>query len=78
MISTSKIKKITAIRKNCNENGIRDDLLGSNPHSKGLLFSRSIKVFLEIILANIITIVEIKIIIVDIIKIINIIYTKFI
>ena len=46
-ISTSKIRKITAIRKNRSENGIRADELGSNPHSKGDLFSRSIKVFFD-------------------------------
>lgn len=39
--STSKIRKITAIRKNRNEKGRRDTVLGSNPHSKGLDFSRS-------------------------------------
>ncbi|KAF8480536.1 hypothetical protein F5888DRAFT_1787188 [Russula emetica] len=41
-ISTSKIKKIIVIKKNRKEKGIRDDLLGSNPHSKGEHFSRSI------------------------------------
>lgn len=40
-ISTSKIIKITAIRKNRDENGSRAEFLGSNPHSKGDLFSRS-------------------------------------
>ena len=39
--STSKIKKTMAIRKNRRENGRRADPLGSNPHSKGELFSRS-------------------------------------
>lgn len=43
--SMSKIMKIIAIMKNCRENGIRAEVLGSNPHSNGLLFSRSIKVF---------------------------------
>lgn len=33
VISTSKIKKITAIRKNRNEKGRRAEPLGSNPHS---------------------------------------------
>lgn len=33
VISTSKIKKITAIKKNRKEKGIRADPLGSNPHS---------------------------------------------
>ena len=45
VISTSKIKKITAIRKNRREKGSRADPLGSNPHSKGEFFSRSIIVF---------------------------------
>jgi hypothetical protein len=44
-ISTSKIRKITAIRKNHNENGIRADLLGSNPHSKGDPFFSVFDVF---------------------------------
>lgn len=35
VISTSKIKKITAIMKKFNENGIRAEFLGSNPHSNG-------------------------------------------
>lgn len=40
-ISTSKIKKITARRKNRREKGSRAELIGSNPHSNGDLFSRS-------------------------------------
>jgi len=40
VISTSKIKKITAIRKNRRENGVREEDLGSNPHSNGDGFSR--------------------------------------
>lgn len=36
-----------AIRKNRIENGIRDEFLGSKPHSKGEVFSRSRMVFLE-------------------------------
>ena len=40
-ISTSKIRKIIVIKKNRSENGIREELLGSNPHSKGEFFSRS-------------------------------------
>jgi hypothetical protein len=47
-ISTSKIKKITAIKKNRSENGNRAELLGSNPHSNGELFSRSSIIFFEI------------------------------
>lgn len=45
--STSKITKIKAIRKNCKENGSRARFLGSNPHSNGLLFSRSLILFFE-------------------------------
>lgn len=56
VISTSKIRKIIAIKKNWRENGIRAEDLGSKPHSKGDLFSRSINVFFERNLANIITI----------------------
>jgi hypothetical protein len=41
-ISTSKIKKIIVIKKNFNEKGNRDEDIGSNPHSKGELFSRSL------------------------------------
>ena len=44
--STSKIKKITAIRKNCVENGSRAELIGSKPHSNGEGFSRSENSFL--------------------------------
>jgi hypothetical protein len=46
-ISTSKIRKITAIKKNRKENGSRADLFGSNPHSNGELFSRSSIFFLD-------------------------------
>lgn len=60
-ISISKIKNRTAIRKNCNENGIRDDLFGSNPHSKGDIFSRSKIDFLEIIEHATINTIEITI-----------------
>lgn len=42
MISTSKIRKITANRKNRIENGERVQIEGSNPHSKGEFFSRSL------------------------------------
>jgi hypothetical protein len=41
VISTSKIRKITAIKKKRKENGRRPGLLGSNPHSNGDGFSRS-------------------------------------
>lgn len=76
-ISTSKIKKIIVIKKNRKEKGKREDDFGSNPHSKGDLFSRSIKVFFDKIEANIITIVQINIIIVDIKIIEKIIYTIY-
>lgn len=62
-ISTSKIKKITVIKKKCNEKGIRADDLGSNPHSNGDDFSRSEKVFFAKIIDKNIIILEIKIII---------------
>ena len=67
VISTSKIRKITAIRKKRRENGIRADPLGSNPHSNGEFFSRSLIVFLErreeitISAAAIMKIIEMKI-----------------
>lgn len=43
-ISTSKIKKIIASKKNRREKGSRADFIGSNPHSNGDLFSRSLVV----------------------------------
>jgi hypothetical protein len=43
-ISISKTIKIKPRRKNRKENGIRALFLGSNPHSKGEVFSRSHKV----------------------------------
>jgi hypothetical protein len=57
-ISTSKIMKITAIKKNRDENGSRAEFLGSNPHSNGDLFSRSSFIFLEIVVVKIMMIVE--------------------
>lgn len=71
-ISTSKMMKIIAIRKNRRENGSREEDLGSNPHSNGDLFSRSIIVFFDNILLNIITaevivIVNIKVVIINLI-----------
>jgi hypothetical protein len=73
-ISTSKIKKINAIKKNCNEKGNRDELNGSNPHSKGEFFSRSKIIFFEIIDEIIITIKEINSVVIIIINSIKIIY----
>ena len=46
-ISISKTKKITARRKNRVEKGIRAEFFGSNPHSKGDLFSRSINLRID-------------------------------
>lgn len=43
VISTSKMRKITAIRKNCIENGVREKYNGLNPHSNDDGFSRSLK-----------------------------------
>jgi len=75
-ISTSKIKKIIAIIKNRIEKGKRDESEGSNPHSKGDLFSRSIKAFLDKRDANNITINAINKTIYAIMIIEKIIYTK--
>jgi hypothetical protein len=46
-ISTSKIRKITAIRKNRSDKGSRAELFGSHPHPNGDLLSRSSIFFLE-------------------------------
>lgn len=58
-ISISKIRNRIAIKKNCNEKGKRDDDKGSNPHSKGDIFSRSWIVVFEINVHMIINIVAI-------------------
>lgn len=60
MISTSKIKKIIATKKNCNEKGIRNLDLGSKPHSKEEFFSRSKNIFFDKIEAKNIIIRVIK------------------
>ncbi len=73
-ISTSKIKKIIAIKKNRIEKGSREELKGSKPHSNGEFFSRSRKFFFDKNEAKNITIVEISIIININIKIMFIIY----
>lgn len=65
----SKIKNRTAIRKNWIENGIRADDFGSNPHSKGDIFSRSIVIVFEIMVHIIINPMEIIIANVNEIKI---------
>lgn len=77
VISTSKIKKIIAMRKKCSENGSREEDLGSNPHSKGDLFSRSVMVFLDVKFRTIIRMSVISLIIVAIMNRIWIIYTIF-
>lgn len=58
-ISMSNTRNNTAIRKNCDENGIRGDLLGSNPHSNGDIFSLSINDFFLIVIHNNIMIIDI-------------------
>lgn len=45
--SISKIRKITAIKKNRNEKGSRAILQGSKPHSNGDDFSRSASDFFD-------------------------------
>lgn len=74
-ISTSKIKKIIAIKKNWREKGNREEDFGSNPHSKGEHFSRSKIVFFDKIDAKTITVIEIKRINIAIHNINKIIYT---
>jgi hypothetical protein len=51
-ISTSKIMKITAIKKNRDEKGSCAEFFGSNPHSNGDLFSRSSLIFFQISVAS--------------------------
>jgi hypothetical protein len=77
-ISTSKIKKITVIRKKRIEKGSREEFIGSKPHSKGDVFSRSFNLFFDNKEAKYITTIEIIIINKDIIYNVIIIYTKFI
>lgn len=57
-ISTSKIKKIIASKKNRSEKGNRADLIGSKPHSKGEFFSRSLKARLESTQPSVITTID--------------------
>lgn len=59
-ISTSKIRKIIVIKKNCIENGAREEHFWSNPHSNEESFSRSNKDFFEKKIDNIITKLEMK------------------
>lgn len=76
-ISTSKIMKITAIKKNRDEKGNRAEFLGSNPHSNGDLFSRSSLIFFEIRVARIIMADDSRMVNVAIVIIIVIIYLAF-
>jgi hypothetical protein len=59
-ISTSKIRKIIAIKKKRIEKGYREELSGLNPHSKGVILFRSISIFFDKVVAIIITKQEIK------------------
>lgn len=61
IISISNTRNRIAIRKNCEEKGDRDDLFGSNPHSKGEIFSRSIILFFLTTIHNVINKIEIVI-----------------
>lgn len=75
-ISTSKIKKIIAIKKNRMEKGKREEFIGLNPHSNGESFSRSEIFFFPKIVDKAITINAIIKIIIDIINKFKIIYIK--
>jgi hypothetical protein len=76
-ISTSKIMKITAIKKNRDEKGSRGEFFGSNPHSNGDLFSRSSLIFFEISVASTIIADDNRMVIVAVVIIISIIYLVF-
>ena len=52
MISISKIKKITAIRKKWIEKGVRGYDTGLNPHSNGVDFCKSTIIFFLIVVIN--------------------------
>lgn len=73
--STSKIAKIIAIKKKWRENGSRAEFFGSNPHSNGLIFSRSLKDFFEIVFNNITIIIIISTIVKEINIILRITYS---
>ena len=73
VISTSKIKKIIAIKKNRIEKGAREKYCGLNPHSKGDNFSRSLNDLFPI---TELTKIKINEIIIEIIKTENIIFFK--
>lgn len=70
--STSKIRKTKAKRKNRIEKGRRAFILGVNPHSKGLNFSRSGRSFIEKISPSLYTTVAKTIAIKNVITNINI------
>jgi hypothetical protein len=82
-ISTSKIMKITAIKKDRDEKGSRAEFFGSNSHFNGDLFSRSSLIFFEINVANIIMtddnmmVIVAAVIIIIIIIIIYLVFHKF-
>jgi hypothetical protein len=76
-ISTSKIMKITAIRKNRDEKGSRAEFLGSNPHSNGDLFSRSSFIFFEMRVVKIMIASDNNMDNIAVIVIISIIYLVF-
>lgn len=64
IISISKIKKITAIKKKWIENGSRFNAIALKPHSNGVDFCHSIiDFFLIIIITIIIIIIKIRIVI---------------
>lgn len=70
--SISKIRKIKVIIKNRSEKGLRAFLNGENPHSKGVLFSRSFLLFSLNTKASIIIRNEIRVEMIIIGKIVNI------
>jgi len=76
-ISTSKIMKITVIKKNRDEKGSHAEFFGSNPHSNGDLFSRSSFIFLEIRVFNIIMAANNRMVTVAAVMIIIITYLVF-
>lgn len=65
------------IKKKRIEKGNRDIFIGSNPHSNGDLFSRSVFVFFDKKDAKVIIMVVINKINIDILSRLMIIYTKF-
>lgn len=67
IISTSKIMKMIAIKKNCIEKGSRAKLKKLKPHSKGITFSRFLFLFFEIIIDKLIKII----VTINLVKLIN-------